>query len=181
MATQLTTMPAAELRSLFHAALGEVRLIEAKQEEKEIAIRKIKDKDTWAILLIVFGAMGLILLVGIVLLVPGIILLKKNKAKTLATQQSFDEEITEFHQNATNLRVLPPRCRSSRALEYMIELLDYGRAFTWQECAKECERWLQNEVLIEQAEITAAEVKRAATAAENAAYYAQQTARNTEK
>ncbi|MCL1952402.1 MAG: hypothetical protein FWF60_06200 [Oscillospiraceae bacterium] len=71
--------------------------------------------------------------------------MKKGRAKASAYAQWMDEELVQLFKNATALKTVPVDYYSSLALEYMVSLLDKGRAATWAECADKYEeqahRW----------------------------------------
>jgi len=197
MASQLATMSAMELRSLLCTALKEIRPIEAKRNKKKKDTEKFAFGIAGAIIMIVvfgiaeiigigFTINGLvdyherILVSGITTLLIatggitlGIVLLKKLRTKARAVKQKIDKEIVQHLQRCRAIHVFHKDYRNTRTLNYMIALLDKGRATTWMECADKYEeqkhRWA--------VEINAA---RAAAAAEEAAYEASRAANAAE-
>jgi len=160
MNTQLTAMPAAQLRNLLGAALSWVRLIEPKFQSRELNRTGTRDASIfiWVICLVsalMFGGAAFafdspivaivfsLMAVGSIL--SAIIFSSRSREKSIANKQQIDDEIAELLQEATVLHLLPVDYCSSLALEYMIDLLDKGRASTWRECADKYEeqvhRW----------------------------------------
>lgn len=174
MNTQLTVMPAMELRDVLDVAFGWVRAIEAKFAEKQSGLKTSMAGTIAAILIgaIPLGIGLLLLLVtssaanptknldslptlrtaGIILVLigAGIYVLAflsagKRKAKNRVFEQRMDAEIAQLFQGATVLHAIPGDYRNAVALEYMIGLIDKGRADTWRECVDKYEeqvhRW----------------------------------------
>jgi len=108
------------------------------------------------------------ILVGAGCIPLGIILSKKSRAKSKATEQKFDEEIVQLIQDAKVLKILPTDYWSPVALEYMIDLLDKGRATAWAQCADKYEEQVHRWAL----ETNTAEAARYAESASQAATWA---------
>jgi len=190
MTTQLTVMPAMELRNVLNIALAWVRQIEAKFDARERG--REWSSGAMKFILIFFGGCALLpvffgilfwsvfpgeesapiaipfILIGVGCIPLGIILLKKSRAKNKAIVQKADEEIAQLLQDAKVLQILPDDYCSSLALEYMIEQLDKGRATTWRECADKYEEQVHRWTL----ETNSAEAARYAKSAASAARWA---------
>ena len=181
MTTQLTVMPAIELRDVLHTALCEVRPIEAKCEEK------VKGNEwsqagigfvcvgllvgMFAVALLWDGISGagiIILLITLGLIALGIMFGMKKRARNLAFKQKTDEEIAQLFQCATIIHSLPTDYWSTVALEYMLGLLDKGRATTWAECADKYEEQVHRWTV----EVNTAEAARYAASASRTAKWA---------
>jgi len=185
--TQLTVMPRAELRNLLYAALSEIRPIEAKLAEKKTVTAKSRKKAMssafFALAVIVF-LLGCIfsfwmslagvtaaaaLLFGPAVFIPlGIVVRKKEREKARAYAQWMDEELVQLFRNAAALKEVPNDYCSSLALEYMVNLLDKGRASTWADCTDKYEEQVHRWKL----ETNTAEAARYAESAAKAATWA---------
>jgi len=189
MNTQLTVMPAMDLREALNAALGEARAIEAKAEEHE----KFSTETTKGMGLFSLGffimLMSILLSVllkgaemavpfyliplipigaGCFLLVLGIVRWRKSIAKRKALKQGLDDELTQLIQTVTVLQAFPTDYCNSVALRYMVDLLDKGRADTWRECVDKWEEQVHRWTL----EANSAEAARYAKSAASAASWA---------
>jgi len=171
LTTQLTVMPATELRNLLSAALGEAQVIVSKTEEKGTVGKGLLDKRQYSkgvfiglailvlgMLLSVLGTLGTITgarlgattVIGVVVMIIGGAMVVGGSIKNVGKAKSqIDEELARLLQNTSALPCIPTDYWSTTALEYMIGLLDNGRATTWVQCADKYEeqvhRWTVEE------------------------------------
>jgi len=202
MTAQLSTLPAMELRDLLGAALEEAQTIVSKSEEEiyiDGRIDKRHSKGIWigvgVIFLVFLPAVilsiilndelliALFCVTALISMVIGLVItfrasrkltrITNNLTNDLLRQR--DEEVVALIQNATRLPYIPADYRSMVALEYMIGLLDNGRADTWRECVDKWEeqmhRWTL-ETNSAEAAYHSAEAARYAESASRAAKWA---------